>query len=597
MDATHAEELLRKMERQILDQLCANEMAQEPEREIHSDEAHRGERQRNLQERLNEICSLRDLFTQQSHTIALLKQPQPSRGDLPPVGETLTLQPTEVSDFTDFSSNSLADNGDLQEESDTPYVTPTKTLDETLEEITNTLDQSLRDTLNETSPTSVLQFDSRLRKDDIAHSTYEEDDESFQLDFDGTDSEIQDAINEIRKEASRMDILMALDQVHTVQSELSVVTKALHERSTEAEDLRLQLEEGEERMSFLELERDLFKADASKVRDDLETCVARMFDISLVAGQSSLEPDVTRDRPAERQSQEVFRKHDEPSRGLKANGRSQKTPTVPVMLKASKHPLPMHPPMTRLAEVNESTRTLPGVPTGLSQRSNFPTIESRCPDENVNSQLSVNPDESRKILRRRSSHSDPSGGSRATRVELRPSVPNTMHTNYIFREGYQQPVSDSVRPAARTRAPVQRRRCKSESIENRYPEPESEEKENRMCGIFRRRHHHRQSSSKEQDIALMKEQIDQMQEMMKSSLTASEKLRKRLAMISRYYESIIQKNQEKMAHMKNEKRRMEGDLINQISSIDHEKRVAIIKLESKLRQKEEEIAALKRFSI
>jgi hypothetical protein len=597
MDATHAEELLRKMERQILDQLGANEMAQEPEREIHSDEAFRGERQRDLQERLNEISSLRDLFTQQSHTIALLKQPQPSSCDLPPVGGTLTLQPTEVSDYTDFSSNSLADNGDLQEKSDTPYVTPTKTLEETLEEITNKLDESLRDTLNETSPTSVLQFDSRLHKDDIAHSAYQEDDDSFQLDFDGTDSEIQDAINEIRKEASRMDILMALDQVHTVQSELSLVTKALQERSTEAEDLRLQLEESEERMSCLELERDLFKADASKVRDDLETCVARMFDISLVAGQSSLEPDVTRDRPAERQSQEAFRKNEESSSGLKANGRSQKTPKAPVMLKASKRPQPMHSPMTRLAEENEDAHTLPEVPTGQSQRSNFPPIDYRCPDENVNSQLGVNPDQSRKILRRRTYRSDPSGGSRATRVELRPSVPATIHTNYIFREGYQRPVPDSVRPAARTQAPVPRRRCKSDSTENRYPEPESEEKENRMCGIFRRRHHHRQSSSKEQDIALMKEQIDQMQEMMKSSLTASEKLRKRLAMISRYYESIIQKNQEKMAHMKNEKRRMEGDLINQISSIDHEKRVAIIKLESKLRQKEEEIATMKMFSI
>jgi hypothetical protein len=357
MDATHAEELLRKMERQILDQLGANEMAQEPEREIHSDEAFRGERQRDLQERLNEISSLRDLFTQQSHTIALLKQPQPSSCDLPPVGGTLTLQPTEVSDYTDFSSNSLADNGDLQEKSDTPYVTPTKTLEETLEEITNKLDESLRDTLNETSPTSVLQFDSRLHKDDIAHSAYQEDDDSFQLDFDGTDSEIQDAINEIRKEASRMDILMALDQVHTVQSELSLVTKALQERSTEAEDLRLQLEESEERMSCLELERDLFKADASKVRDDLETCVARMFDISLVAGQSYLEPDVTRDRPAERQSQEAFRKNEESSSGLKANGRSQKTPKAPVMLKASKRPQPMHSPMTRLAEENEDAHT------------------------------------------------------------------------------------------------------------------------------------------------------------------------------------------------------------------------------------------------
>ena len=585
------------MERQILDQLCANEMDQEPECEVHSDEEHRGERQRDLQERLNEICTLRDLFTQQSHTIALLKQPQPSRCDLPPVGETLTLQPTEVSDYTDLSINSLAENEDVQERSDTPYVTPTKTLDETLEEISRKLDESLRDTLNETSPSSVLQFESRLHTDEVAHSAYEEDDDSFELDFDGTDSEIQDAINEIRKEASRMDILMALDQVHTVQSELSVVTKALQERSAEAEDLRLQLEESEERMSCLELERDLFKADASKVRDDLETCVARMFDISLVAGQSSLELDVTRDRPAERQSQEVFRKHDETASDLKANGRSHKTPKAPVMPKASKRPQPTRPPPTRLAEVNECTHALSEAPNGVSQGSNVPTIESRCTDENANSQLGVNPNQSRKILRRRSYRSDPSGGSRATRVELRPSVPVTIRTNDIFREGYQRPVSDSVRPAAKSQAPVSRRRCKSESIENRYPEPASEEKEPRICGIFRRRHHHRRSSSKEQDIALMREQIDQMQEMMKSSLTASEKLRKRLAMISRYYESIIQKNQEKMAHMKNEKRRMESDLINQISSIDHEKRVAIIKLESKLRQKDEEIASMSRFCI
>lgn len=92
----------------------------------------------------------------------------------------------------------------------------------------------------------------------------------------------------------------------------------------------------------------------------------------------------------------------------------------------------------------------------------------------------------------------------------------------------------------------------------------------------------------------MRQQISSMHEMMKSSLSTSEKLRKRLAMISRYYEGIIRKFQEQVAEMKVDKRKMEVDLVNRISTIDNKKGFIIIQLESKLRKREEEVARLKR---
>jgi len=85
--------------------------------------------------------------------------------------------------------------------------------------------------------------------------------------------------------------------------------------------------------------------------------------------------------------------------------------------------------------------------------------------------------------------------------------------------------------------------------------------------------------------------------MMKTSLSTSEKLRKRLAMISRYYEGIIRKLQEQVVETKKERKSIEVQLANQISTIDHEKRVSIMQLEVKLRRKDEEITRLRRMEI
>jgi hypothetical protein len=96
------------------------------------------------------------------------------------------------------------------------------------------------------------------------------------------------------------------------------------------------------------------------------------------------------------------------------------------------------------------------------------------------------------------------------------------------------------------------------------------------------------------DVATMRQEIERMQEMMKSSVLTAGHLRKRLAMVSRYYEGVLRKLEERMASMKIANERMEIDLFNQISTIDHEKRVAVVKLEATLRQRDDEIARLKR---
>ena len=91
----------------------------------------------------------------------------------------------------------------------------------------------------------------------------------------------------------------------------------------------------------------------------------------------------------------------------------------------------------------------------------------------------------------------------------------------------------------------------------------------------------------------MGEQIDQLHTMMKVSLQTSEKLRKRLSIISRYYEGIIKKLQQQMVEVKTEYSKRKADMDSKMAILDHEKRVAVLHLESQLQQRDSEIRALK----
>ena len=63
----------------------------------------------------------------------------------------------------------------------------------------------------------------------------------------------------------------------------------------------------------------------------------------------------------------------------------------------------------------------------------------------------------------------------------------------------------------------------------------------------------------------MKRQISQLQEMTKTSLAASDKLRKKLQAISQHYEGIIRKLQTKVGEVEREKSKMKFDLANTVA--------------------------------
>ncbi|CAJ1930392.1 unnamed protein product [Cylindrotheca closterium] len=100
-------------------------------------------------------------------------------------------------------------------------------------------------------------------------------------DDESLDESIKASIERIRQEASRMDLYIALDQIDSLQRENGAVQSTL--RSTEAE-----LDTLKEKVSSLTMERDLLKVDTNNLREDMTTLVEKMFEISCVAGTSSL---------------------------------------------------------------------------------------------------------------------------------------------------------------------------------------------------------------------------------------------------------------------------------------------------------------------
>jgi hypothetical protein len=556
MDEAHAHKFLSNMELHIRSNLEAiqSQDNDEPECQIHPDDVSKVARQQDLQDRLNELCSLRDLFCQQSEALSLLQQtPIMKNQNGPPVQTVSQLQRVpSVSDFDD--SIAAAEHASTPQKAwvDDSYPLQNKSFDETLDEVTFNLDRTLKETVEEYSPNSVNKFDSVFAT--LKHDYLDDDlDRSFNLDFEGTDSEIQDAISEIRKEADRMDVFLAIDQLHTMQSELDLVNKALKEQSLEAEDLKQQLEEKDQQISSLELERDLYKADSSRARDDLATCIAKMFDISEASG----------------------RRCDDGESQLTNQMNSQKQD---------------------LKDLNK--------PSIVSEtKKDWSSTSCSSSQSTVVAKTVIDPN--RKIVQRPSLASAPSSLSTVTHCSMKGFEPkekwnskpfDAVQIQKVFRKQTQlsrfETFEDEDSDYTLITSP---RRHNSMPLSQRFPEPEVE-KEHRMCGIFKRRNII-DRKSKADDISTMKHQLQSLHEMMEVSVTTSEKLRKKISIISRYYESVIRKLQEKNAKLKADKKRKEIDLINQIAAIEHEKRSAIALLERRIRQRDGKLAKSEQLKI
>lgn len=531
---------------------ATTEVVSEPECEIHAC----NERQE-LQKQLNNITSLRDLFVKQSQMLALI-EPDDRGYD-------------RCNDHDSVNSSICSDHElERMPSLDVPNHVGTKSSFEAFEdeinEMTDKFERSLMETVHETSPTSVTKLDvsGHAFLDGIQkYLDFDHDIDSTRFSTDESDSDIQAAINEIRKEASQMDIIMALDQLKTIEIELEVTTKALRDRSAEAEDLRTQLEEREERLSCLELERDLYKADASKLKEDLKTCVDRMFDISANAG-SFLFPEETKAPPRGKtvRDQAILR----PPTSFTGS-------TVP--------PIQSSSPIVRQSKRGR-VKDVRSYPTNIPRHSRGGT-----------SQKFASPSDTTNLHRLKSEE---------PLMEDAFPLLSTSFSRPIIRTSQTRSPSPSSSYSKDTRNPSfetsNRRRSYSEGMRTsclvirRMDDPEDANKDPRICGMFRRRQSKRTTAAKADDVAVMRNKIDQLHSMMRTSLQTSEKLRKRLAMISRYYEGVICKLQEQMVEIKTEKTKLRADMDSKVSCLDHEKRVSVLQLESQLRKREDEIRLL-----
>jgi len=412
-------------------------------------------------------------------------------------------------------------------------------------------------------------------------------DSSFSLDLEGTDSEIQLAVREIRNQAEKMDTMMILDQLKTLQTEYDSITKKCSATCLANEDLKIQLQESEDKVAHMELERDLHQADAMKLREDLKTIVSKMFDISMYEHAESAN-DKTKVESAQNDDSRTQGDQD-----------------------------------TSSSSSSSSTNQIsfPGIPHGNTTLNAHGT--SKMPER---MRIIGLVDKPRQVVRRTSRSSDPSvlrmfpSSPRFDFVDtdniclLPPSPHNQLLRNqHVFRtrnnHKVDRPRTKSVpmkqreylSPDGRKKEMMNmnlRRHQSLSAIDTKSTilttetKLEEDEKENRRCGMLFRRRSKRRSFSSE-DVSLLKHQIQQLQGLMNTSLGSSEKLRKRISTITRYYEGVIGKLQTKVADVKAEKSRTEVYLTNKISQLDLERRLVVSKFEHELHRRDQEIARLK----
>jgi hypothetical protein len=345
-----------------------------------------------------------------------------------------------------------------------------------------------------------------------------------------------DSIVAIRKEASKLDAALALDQLDTLKEEIRTLHRELNNRTEEVEELRSLLDLKDDRLGTLELERDLYKADTVKLKNDLAKLKAQT------------------------------------SPNNKAPAQDTKLPAAPTkekVLLAPDAPGSLHHVDSVKVESNRKDQ-----PEDMDEGDPFQTILVVTPD-------SVPVSRKPKPLDPPSlAHSSPSTDS---------STYFSDHSDLISRDAgievLEKPRLCLALPSRALRSENHQRRSKGRSILS-FCHGASPKKERSVA------------EPDESEIELtsglsLQDHVQDMSQRMKSSIETSERLRSRLAMVSRYYENVLKQLQESLAKAKAERSRMEADLVDQITSMDMAKREAVHKLETKLLEKEAEIRMLK----
>jgi hypothetical protein len=117
----------------------------------------------------------------------------------------------------------------------------------------------------------------KLHKLDLGcQYTWSDDEELPVFESERFGSSIHDSIRAIRKEASKIDAVLAVDQVDRLQEEMKNLHSELKRRDAETVALSALVQKKDDHIGTLELERDLYKADTTKLANDLECCLSKL---------------------------------------------------------------------------------------------------------------------------------------------------------------------------------------------------------------------------------------------------------------------------------------------------------------------------------
>ena len=406
-----------------------------------------------------------------------------------------------------------------------------------------------------------------------------EEDFSFCLDL-GSDSEIQVAVNEIRKEAEKIDTILVLDQFKTLQTEFESMRNKYSTKTLENEDLKLRLQKSENRVAHMELERDLHLADAEKLREDLKTIVSKMFDISMYESSEPLCENMasineTTDPCHSKRrlgyllpSTDMSKEGSNPMERHETNTTSSRRENIPVL--------------GLIDQPRHTTCPLPQLTYPSLIHSEYNANGSYSSETDTTSLLPLSPEckplRNQNIFRTRRNPEEPRRRTDSRWAKQQRNLPlRSDSTAEKKSEGINICRHESLSPVDTHSTSL---------VTEMYDEQEKTEK--RSCGlIFRCRR--KQQLFSEQDINVLKQQIYKLSERTKTSTATSEKLRKRLGVMRRQYEGVISTLQTNLEEAREEKARAQIDLANLAPQIDIERRIEQSNFEYEIWQKNKQI--------
>jgi len=375
-------------------------------------------------------------------------------------------------------------------------------------------------------------------QDDVQHSafnfelgsqfTWSEDDHS---EMDGFSiSAIHDSVVAIRKEASTFDAVLAVDQLDTLKAEVAMLKRELSARTEEIDELRELASLKDARIGTLELEIDLYRAESCNQKDGLQECISTM---------------TTFDSESEPGSQQTKENQSSVVRSKKGQCSVEELPNV-------------------LTDETNSTCTEISKDDSSSKVSSDVAVvpQARAPRP-------LDPPSCASSVQSSSSSSIATTATRSAPLGRR-SVLFPIQEKPKFSTEHSRKLTSANNPQRRSRGrsfPFCRSSCQKEHqrkhvIVNNAVVEEEEDPVN--------------------EIAL---EMEQMGHRMHAAIATSEELRRRLAVLNRYYEGTIRQLHTQLVEAKTDRDQVEFDLSRQISIMDRERREALEKVASVARGK------------